>query len=167
MAKPDRARFSERNSGAEPAQPDLFLGHRSFLGRFARQACRVFAGTMNQAQRSSPEAFRLPGTKSSSGMDWGSDDSGSPTLQWIGPSQQAAENKPVRLLSRRILNPTPAPAFDPGSNSAPLVPSGDPNFSPDDDQEQADMQALDARLSNSGNIWDAVALYNALRSRLA
>ena len=33
------------------------------------------------------------------------------------------------------------------------------------EQEQADMQALDARLSNSGNIRDTVALYNARRFR--
>ena len=35
----------------------------------------------------------------------------------------------------------------------------------DDGQEQADMRALDARLSSSGNIKDAVALYNARKSR--
>jgi hypothetical protein len=34
----------------------------------------------------------------------------------------------------------------------------------DDEQEQADMRALDARLSRSGNIRDAVALYNARKS---
>jgi len=81
------------------------------------------------------------------------------------PPQQATETKPVRLLGRRILNPAPAPAFAPGSDAAPLAPSGDPTFSPDDDQEQADIRALDARLSSLGNIRDAVALYNALRSR--
>ena len=71
----------------------------------------------------------------------------------------------------------------------PLAPSDDPNFSGgllgrfaalagidpqnpnqpapplDDEQEQADMRALDARLSNSGNIRDAVALYKARKSR--
>jgi len=35
----------------------------------------------------------------------------------------------------------------------------------DDEQEQADMRALDARLSSSGDIKDAVALYNARKSR--
>jgi hypothetical protein len=104
---------------------------------------------MNQAQAPSPEALGLSGNKSSSGMDWASGDSVSET--------------PLRLLSRRILNPTSA--FDLGSDAASLVPSGDPSFSPDDEQEQPDIQALDARLSSSGNIWDAVALYNALRSR--
>jgi hypothetical protein len=34
----------------------------------------------------------------------------------------------------------------------------------DDEQEQADIQALDAKLSSSGNIRDAVALYNAIKS---
>jgi hypothetical protein len=35
----------------------------------------------------------------------------------------------------------------------------------DGEQEQADMRALDARLSGSGDIKDAVALYNARKSR--
>ena len=72
--------------------------------------------------------------------------------------------------------------------AVPLAPSDDPNFSGgllgrlaalagidpqnpnqpapplDDEQEQADMRALDARLSSSGNIKDAVALYNARKS---
>jgi len=91
-------------------------------------------------------------------MNWVSGDGGQ-------TPQQAAESKELRLLGRRILNSTPAPAFDPGSNAAPLAPSGDPGFSPDDGQEQTDIQALDAILSRSGNIKDAVALYNALRSR--
>lgn len=85
-------------------------------------------------------------------------------LQKPEPPQQGVESNPVQLLSRQILSPA-APAFDLGSNPAPLVPSGDPNFSPDDDQELADIRALNARLSNSGNIWDAVALDDALRSR--
>jgi hypothetical protein len=71
--------------------------------------------------------------------------------------------------------------------SPPLAPAVDPNYSggipgrlamlavidpqnsnqpaaPMDDEDQADMRALDARLSSSGNIRDAVALYNARRS---
>jgi hypothetical protein len=73
--------------------------------------------------------------------------------------------------------------------AVPLAPSDDPNFSGgllgrlaalaridppnpnqpappplDDEQEQADIRALDAKLSSSGNIWDAVALYNAIKS---
>jgi len=35
----------------------------------------------------------------------------------------------------------------------------------DGEREQADMRALDARLSSSGNIKDAVALYNARKSK--
>jgi len=74
--------------------------------------------------------------------------------------------------------------------AAPLAPSDDPSFSGgllgglaalagidpqnpsqpappplDDEQEQADMRALDVRLSGSGDIKDAVALYNARRSK--
>jgi hypothetical protein len=42
----------------------------------------------------------------------------------------------------------------------------DPNqpASPDDEQEQAGLQALEAKLLSSGNIRDAVALYNARKS---
>jgi hypothetical protein len=71
--------------------------------------------------------------------------------------------------------------------AVPLAPSDDPNFSggllgglaalaaidppnpnqpapPDDEQEQVDIRALEAKLSSSGNIRDAVALYNARKS---
>jgi hypothetical protein len=97
--------------------------------------------------------------------------------------------KPERSLGRRIVNPSQASAVDARASAAPLAPSDDSNFSGgllgrfvalagvdpqnpnqpappplDDEQEQADMRALDARLSRSGNIRDAVALYNARKS---
>jgi hypothetical protein len=86
-------------------------------------------------------------------------------------------------------NKSQASAFDLGARAAPIVPSDNPDPSsgllgrlaalagidlsnphqpappPDDEQEQADMRALDARLSSSGNIRDAVALYNARKSK--
>ena|ERR1700716_938594 len=93
---------------------------------------------------------------------------------------------PERRLGRRILNPSPTPAYDPGAAAAPLAPSVAANYSggllgrlaavagidpnqpappsPDDEQAQADIRALDAGFSSSGNIRDAVALYNARRS---
>jgi hypothetical protein len=97
------------------------------------------------------------------------------------PLQQTAGAKPEQWLGRSVINPSPAPGYDRGAAAAPLVPSADANYSgglfgrflagidpnqpappsPDDEQEQADLQALDARLSSSGNIRDAVALYNA------
>jgi hypothetical protein len=40
-----------------------------------------------------------------------------------------------------------------------------PAPAPDDEDEQANLRELEARLSSSGNIRDAVALYNARRSR--
>jgi hypothetical protein len=46
--------------------------------------------------------------------------------------------------------------IDPQNSNQPAAPM--------DDDDQADMRALDARLSSSGNIRDAVALYNARRS---
>jgi hypothetical protein len=68
-----------------------------------------------------------------------------------------------------------------GAPAVPLVSSDDANFSggllgrfaslagtdpnqpapPDDEQEQANLQALEDRLSSTGNINDAWALYNA------
>lgn len=96
-------------------------------------------------------------------------------------------SKPERFLGRRILNPSPVSVVDASAPSAPSAPSADPTYSggllgrfaalagidpqnpnqaaaPDDDEEQADMGALDARFSNTGNIRDAVALYNARRA---
>jgi hypothetical protein len=80
-----------------------------------------------------------------------------------------------------------APVFNASAPASPIDPSDNPNFSggllgrlvapagiapqnldqpapPDDEREQADMTALDARLASSGNIRDAVALYNARKS---
>jgi hypothetical protein len=103
------------------------------------------------------------------------------------PPQQTAGSIPERRLGRSILNQSPAPAYDPGAATAPLASSVDANYSggplgmyaalagtdpqdpnqpasPDDAQEQANIQALEARLSSSGNINDAWALYNARKS---
>jgi hypothetical protein len=69
---------------------------------------------------------------------------------------------------------TDTPNFSGGLLGRLAAPAGidpqDPNRSApppqqlDDEQEQADMRALDARLSSSGNIRDAVALYNAKKA---
>jgi hypothetical protein len=100
-----------------------------------------------------------------------------------------AADENFRNLGRRIYNPSQASVFDTGAPAASLAPSDDSSYSggllgrfaalagvdpqnPNqpappplvDEQEQADMQALDARLSRSGNIRDAVALYNARKS---
>jgi hypothetical protein len=105
------------------------------------------------------------------------------------PLPPQSGGKPERSLGRRIVDPSQASAVDTRAPAAPLAPSDDPNFSGgllgrfaalagvdpqnpnqpappplDDEQEQADMRALDARLSRSGNIRDAVALYNARKS---
>jgi hypothetical protein len=50
--------------------------------------------------------------------------------------------------------------FDPGDPTEPAPP-------PLDDEEQANLRALDAKLSSTGNIRDAVALYNARRAHRA
>jgi hypothetical protein len=99
------------------------------------------------------------------------------------PPQQTADSMPVpeRRLVRRAYSVSPASVFDTGAPAVPLVSSDDANFSgcllgrfaslagtdpnqpapPDDEQEQANLQALEDRLSSTGNINDAWALYNA------
>jgi hypothetical protein len=99
------------------------------------------------------------------------------------PPQQTADSMPVpeRRLVRRTYSVSPASVFDTGAPAVPLVSSDDANFSggllgrfaslagtdpnqpapPDDEQEQANLQALEDRLSSTGNINDAWALYNA------
>jgi hypothetical protein len=80
-----------------------------------------------------------------------------------------------------------APVTDAGVPASPIVSSDSANYSGgllgkfaalagidqqdpnqpaplDDEQEQADLQALEAKVSSSGNIRDAVALYNARRA---
>lgn len=104
--------------------------------------------------------------------------------QWIFSRNPSLHQLGLSRLVRSILNQSPAPAYDPGAAAAPRAPSGDANYSggllgmyaalagtdrrdpnqpapPDDEQEQANIQALEARLSSSGNVNDAWALYNA------
>jgi hypothetical protein len=106
----------------------------------------------------------------------------------LEPPEQTAGGIPERRLGRRILNRSPAPAHDSGAVAAPLDPSGDANYAggllgmyaalagtdpqdpnqpapPDDAQEQANLQALEDRLTSTGNINDAWALYKARLAR--
>jgi Peptidase family M23 len=94
---------------------------------------------------------------------------------------QTADGNPERRLVRKILNQSPAPAYDPGTAAAPLAPSVDANYPggllgmyaalagtdaqdpnqpapPDDEQQQANIRALEDRLASTGNINDAWAL---------
>jgi len=95
--------------------------------------------------------------------------------------QQTADSIPERRLRRNTYSISPASAFDTGTPAVPPAPSADANYSggllgmfaalagsyqnqpapPDDEQEQADLQALEAKLSSSGGINDAWALYKA------
>lgn len=100
------------------------------------------------------------------------------------PPQQTAGSIPERRLGRSILNRSPAPAYVPGAVAAPLAPSVDANYSggplgmyaalagtdpqnpnqlapPDDEQEQANIQALEDKLTSTGNINDAWELCKA------
>jgi hypothetical protein len=99
------------------------------------------------------------------------------------PSPSPQNNRvPQRRLGRQVVNPSSASVFDTGAPAVPFVRSETPDFSggllgrfaalagtdpqtpPDDEQEQPDLQALEDRLTSSGNIRDAVALYNARRA---
>jgi hypothetical protein len=102
------------------------------------------------------------------------------------PPQQTAGSMPELKMGRRIFNQSPAAVYGSGAAAAP-APSVDANYSggllgrlaalagidsqnpnqlavPADDEDQADIGALDAMLSSSGKIGDAMALYNARRS---
>jgi hypothetical protein len=96
------------------------------------------------------------------------------------PPQQTADSIPERRLGQSTYSVSPAAVFDTGP-AVPFVSSGDANYSggllgmfaalagsdpnqpvsPGDEQEQADLQTLEDRLSSSGNINDAWALYKA------
>lgn len=99
------------------------------------------------------------------------------------PPQQTAVAKPERRLGRRTYSVLPASVT--GATAGPFDSSDDANFSggvlrrfaalagidpnqsappPDDEQDLADLQALKARLLGSGNINDAVALYQARKA---
>jgi hypothetical protein len=98
------------------------------------------------------------------------------------PPPQIADSIPERRLGRRTYGVSPASIFDTGAPAAPFVSSGDANYtggllgmfaaldgsdpskpapSPDEEQEQANLQALEDRLTSTGNINDAWALYKA------
>jgi hypothetical protein len=97
------------------------------------------------------------------------------------PLQQIADSIPERRLGRSTSSVSPASVFDTGAPAVPLVLSGGANYSggllgmfaalaggdpnqpasPDDEHEQANLQALEERLTSTGNINDAWALYKA------
>jgi hypothetical protein len=97
------------------------------------------------------------------------------------PPQQTAETIPTRRLGRSAYSVSPASVFDTGAPAVPFVSSDDANYAggvlgkfaapaggdpdqsapPDDDQEQANLQALEDRFNSTGNINDAWALYKA------
>jgi len=148
----------------------------------------IFSGKPMSPSRLPPSVWGLPNNSDGSG-----DDNSFNVLAGLAfqnPTQPAppqAGSKPVRSLGRRIVNQPPASMVDIRAPAVPLAPSDDPNFSggllgglaalaaidppnpnqpapPDDEQEQVDIRALEAKLSSSGNIRDAVALYNARKS---
>jgi hypothetical protein len=97
------------------------------------------------------------------------------------PPQQNADSIPERRLGRRTYSVSPASVFDTGAAAVPFVSSDDASLSggllgrlaspvggaqdqsapPDDEQEQANLQALEDRFNSTGNINDAWALYEA------
>jgi hypothetical protein len=154
-------------------------------------ALGIFSGKPMSEGLLPPPVWGLPDHSNASGDgDWfnflagiASRNSAQPPLD--EGTQGISSSKRVPRLTR-VNGNNSAPAFDSGASAAPLAPSVDPNFSggllgrlaalagidpnqpapplPDDDLKQADIRALDARFSSSGNIKDAVALYNARKS---
>jgi hypothetical protein len=101
----------------------------------------------------------------------------------LEPPPQTGDSIPERRLARATRSTSPAPAYDPIA-AAPLVPSDDANYTggllgmfagkpgidpqdpnqpapPDDEQEQAKLQALQDKLTRTGSINDAWELYKA------
>ena len=163
--------------GAVPAtpasrHPAAYSPAGDFFGKIPRTP--AIAATPSPSIASQPNLVYFPGSNSS------------PVLDADGsPPPAAGEN--FRRLGRRTYSQSPASVFDTGAPAVPFVPSDDADFSgglpgklaailagmnqtqaappsPDEEQEQADIRSLDARLSRSGNIKDAVALYNARKS---
>jgi hypothetical protein len=87
------------------------------------------------------------------------------------PPQQTADSKPERRLGRSTYSVSPASVFYTGAPAVPFVSSDDANYSggllgmfaalagsdpnqsapsPDDGQEQANLQALEDRLTSTG-----------------
>jgi hypothetical protein len=147
----------------------------------------IFSGKPMSLLRLPPSVWGLPDNSDASGDgNWFNFLAG---LALQDPTQHAPSLQAGAMPGRRIVDQPPASAVDTRAPAVPLTPSDDRNFSGgllgrlralagidaqnpnqpapplDDEQEQADMRALDARLSNSGNIRDAVALYKARKSK--
>lgn len=96
------------------------------------------------------------------------------------PPSQTGDSIPERRLDRRTYSLSPASVFDAGRSSNEVnYPNGVlgrfallgtglqvPNQPAplDDQEERANLRALDAQLSNTGSIRDAVALYLARKA---
>jgi hypothetical protein len=192
LSPDDRASFSDRFGNwtsfpedLTPPNPNLLVPAPEPDGPLG-----IFSGKPMSLSRLPPSVWGLPDNSDTSGD--GNSFNFLAGLAFQNPTQPApplqTDSKPVRSLGRRIVNQPPASMADTRAPAAPLAPSDDQNFSggllgrlaalagidpqnpnqpappPHDEQEQADMRALDARLSSSGNTKDAVALYKARKS---
>jgi hypothetical protein len=133
---------------------------------------------------SSPLGGLLNSSNASGNNDWFNLMAGLVSRKPAPPSPSPQTSSvPERRLGCRVVNPSSASVFDMDAPAVPFVRSETPDFSGgllgrfaalatadpqtplDDEQEQPDLQALEDRLTSSGNIRDAVALYNARRAR--
>jgi len=150
----------------------------------------IFSGKPMSLSPLPPSVWGLPDNSDASGDgSWFNFLAGLASQNPTQPAPPQTGSRPERSLGRRIVNRPPASIVDTRAPAAQLAPSDDPNFSGgllgrfaalagveppnpyqfappplDNEQEQADLRALDARLSSSGDIRDAVALYNARKS---
>jgi hypothetical protein len=182
-SRPASYRVSSAFPDLTPREPDVAVPppeRAPLLG--------IFSGKPMSPSRLPPSVWGLP--DNSDGSDDGNVFNFFAGLAFQNPTQPAPPptgSKPMRSLGRRIVDQPPASVFDTSAPALLLASSDDPNFSGgllgrlaalagidppnpnqppplDDEQEQADIRALDAKLSSSGTIWDAVALYNARKS---
>ncbi len=76
-----------------------------------------------------PQVFGLPDTSNASGnSDWFDFLAGMGSLNSMSPAPAPDGSKPVRYLSRRVVDPSRAPAADSREPAPPLAPSDSPNY---------------------------------------
>ncbi len=129
----------------------------------------IFSGKPMPRRITSPPIWGLPDNSAASGNDdrdwltnlggllWDGNKSRPPVIDAAAPASPIVSTDNPNFSGGLLGRLAALAGVDPQNPNQPAPPS-------DDEQEQADMRALDARLSSSGNIRDAVALYKARKS---
>ena len=122
---PQLRRVSSAFPGIAPRNPDQPPPQRA-------PALGIFSGKpMPQWTTPVPLGGLLENSNTSGDSDWFNLLAGLVSRNSTQPEQpqQTASSKPERRLGRRVINQSPAPAYDPGAPAAPLAQSDDANYS--------------------------------------